>query len=74
MQFCLYFVVYFLVKISDRPKHDQLMKAMDKLNEKHDRYKVVTAADKGEFFQMNRQHLSGKPTTDWGQIIRVKSG
>lgn len=55
---------------TDRPKHDRLMKAVDKLNEKHGRHKVVTAAAEGEFFQMNRQHLSGKPTTDWGQIIR----
>lgn len=59
---------------TDRDKHDRLMKAMDKLNASYGRHKVVTAAAGFDQFKMNRQHLSGTPTTDWSQIIRVKSG
>lgn len=56
----------------DRDKHDRLMKAMDGLNASFGRHKVVTAAAGGDFFRMNREHLSKKFTTDWEQIIRVK--
>ena len=37
------------------------------------RHKVATAAEGFEPFKMNRNHLSRKFTTDWAQIIRVKS-
>lgn len=57
---------------TDRDKHDRLMKAVDGLNAEMGRHKVVTAAASGDFFKMNREHLSNKFTTDWGQIIRVK--
>lgn len=57
---------------TDRDKHDRLMKAMDGLNASFGRHKVATAAAAGEFFKMNREHLSQKFTTDWGQIITVK--
>lgn len=59
---------------TDRDKHDRLMKAVDGLNASYGKPKIVTAAEGFERFKMNRQHLSGKPTTDWSQIIRVKSG
>ena len=59
---------------TDRDKHDRLMKAVDGLNASYGKPKIVTAAEGFERFRMNRQHLSGKPTTDWSQIIRVKSG
>lgn len=58
---------------TDRDKHDRLMKAVDGLNATLGRHKIVTAAAGAEFFKMNREHLSKKFTTDWGQIIRVKS-
>lgn len=57
---------------TDRQKHDRLMRAVDGLNASFGRHKVVTAAAAGEFFKMNREHLSQKFTTDWGQIITVK--
>lgn len=57
---------------TDRDKHDRLMKAVDGLNASLGRHKIVTAAAGAEFFKMNREHLSKKFTTDWGQIIRVK--
>ena len=59
---------------TDRDKHDRLMKAVDGLNAAYGKPKIVTAAEGFERFRMNRQHLSSKPTTDWSQIIRVKSG
>lgn len=57
---------------TNRQKHDRLMWAVDGLNASFGRHKVVTAAAGGEFFKMNREHLSQKFTTDWGQIITVK--
>lgn len=57
---------------TNRQKHDRLMRAVDGLNASFGRHKVVTAAAGGEFFKMNREHLSQKFTTDWGQIITVK--
>lgn len=59
---------------TDRDKHDRLMKTVDDLNAAYGKTKIVTAAEGFERFKMNRQHLSGKPTTDWSQIIQVKSG
>lgn len=57
---------------TDRDKHDRLMKAVDGLNAAFGRHKIVTAAAGGEFFKMNREHLSDRYTTDWDGIIRVK--
>ncbi len=59
---------------ADRDKHDRLMKAIDGLNAAYGKPKIVTAAEGFERFRMNRNHLSGKFTTDWEQIIRIKSG
>lgn len=56
----------------DSDKHDRLMKAVDGLNASLGRHKIVTAAAGADFLKMNREHLSKKFTTDWGQIIRVK--
>lgn len=57
---------------TDRDKHDRLMKTVDGLNAAFGRHKIVTAAAGGEFFKMNREHLSNRYTTDWDGIIRVK--
>lgn len=59
---------------TDRDKHDRLMKTVDGLNAAYGKPKIVTAAEGFERFRMNRNHLSGKFTTDWEQIIRIKSG
>lgn len=58
---------------ADRDRHDRLMKTLDRLNGSMGRHKVVTAAAGTGFFRMHREHLSGRFTTDWGQIIRVKT-
>lgn len=62
-----------LFDAADRKRHDRLMAAVDRLNACYGRHKVVTAAEGFEPFYMNRNHLSHKFTTDWSQIIRVKS-
>ena len=58
---------------TDRTKHDRLMVAVDRLNAAYGHHKVVTAAEGFEPFKMNRNHLSNRFTTDWNQIIWVKS-
>ena len=58
---------------TDRDKHDRLMKTVDGLNASFGRHKIVPAAAGMKFFKMNREHLSKKFTTDWENIIRVKT-
>lgn len=62
-----------LFDAADRNRHDRLMSAMDRLNSLFGRHKVVLAAEGFEPFKMNRNHLSQKFTTDWSQILRIKS-
>lgn len=62
-----------LFDAADRDKHDRLMAAVDRLNAAYGRHKVITAAEGFEPFKMNRHHLSSKFTTDWSQLLRIKS-
>ncbi len=62
-----------LFDANDRDRHDRLMKAVDALNERFGRHRLVTAAEGFEPFKMNRNHLSQQYTTDWAQIIKVKA-
>ncbi len=62
-----------LFDATDRTKHDRLMEAVDALNERFGRHRLVTAAEGFEPFKMNRNHLSLQYTTDWSQILRVKT-
>jgi len=48
------------------------MQAVDALNDRFGRHRLVTAAEGFEPFKMHRDHLSQRYTTDWGQIIKVK--
>ena len=57
----------------DRARHDRLMQTLDRVNASMGRHTVVTAAAGTEFFRMHRQHLSRRFTTDWKEIIRVKT-
>ncbi|WP_283637799.1 Y-family DNA polymerase [Alistipes indistinctus] len=61
-----------LFDATDRTKHDRLMEAVDALNDRFGRHRLVTAAEGFEPFKMNRSHLSQRYTTDWQQIIKVK--
>lgn len=56
----------------DREKHDKLMQAMDKINEKQGQRTVVVATAGFEGVRMNRNHLSQNYTTDWNEILEIK--
>ena len=62
-----------LFDATDRAKLDSLMKAVDALNDRFGRHRLVTAAEGFEPFKMNRNHLSQEYTTDWKQIVKIKT-
>jgi DNA polymerase V len=55
----------------DREKHDKLMHAMDKINEKQGQRAVVVATAGFDGVKMNRNHLSPNYTTDWNDILVI---
>lgn len=55
----------------DREKHDKLMTALDKINEKQGHRTVVVATAGFEGVRMNRNHLSQNYTTDWNEILEI---
>lgn len=57
----------------NREKHARLMSVIDATNQTLGRNKVVVAAQGFDPVRMNRRHLSKAYTTDWGNIITVKS-
>lgn len=57
----------------NREKHARLMSIVDTANQTFGRNKIVVAAQGFDPIRMNRQHLSKAYTTDWNQIITVKS-
>ncbi|WP_343487270.1 Y-family DNA polymerase [Allomuricauda sp. d1] len=57
----------------ENPKHDELMKAMDKLNNKLGSYKVkIGNQDLKRTWKMRQEHLSPRYTTRIDEIIVVK--
>lgn len=56
----------------DREKHDKLMLALDKINEKQGHHTVVVATAGFDGVKMNRNHLSPNYTTDWNDILEIK--
>ena len=55
----------------DREKHDKLMHAMDKINEKQGQRTVVVATAGFDGVKMNRNHLSPNYTTNWNEILVI---
>lgn len=55
----------------DREKHDKLMHAMDKINEKQGQRTVVVATSGFDGVKMNRNHLSPNYTTNWNDILVI---
>ncbi len=55
----------------DREKHDKLMHAMDKINEKQGQRTVVVATAGFDGVKMNRNHLSPNYTTNWNDILVI---
>ena len=62
-----------LFATADRSKHDRLMRTLDRLNAAYGHDNVSTAAAGNDPFQMQRSHLSRRYTTDWEQLIRVRT-
>ena len=58
----------------NREKHDKLMTALDKINEKQGHRTVVVATAGFEGVRMNRNHLSQNYTTDWNEILEIHCG
>ena len=56
----------------DHKKHEQLMSAMDAINQKQGARAVVVASSGFEGIKMNRQHLSANFTTSWDDLIEIK--
>lgn len=57
----------------DRTRHARLMDVLDTANRTYGRNKVVVASQGFEPLKMNRNHLSRCYTTDWDDIITVKT-
>ena len=57
-------------KIIDRDM--KLMKSLDEINLRYGRDTLFTAAQGVERIKYNMNHLSGRFTTSWDEIIKVK--
>ncbi len=53
-------------------KDSRLMKSLDEINSKYGRDTLVTASQGVEKIKYNMNHLSGRFTTSWSDIIKVK--
>lgn len=54
-------------------RHTRLMGVMDELNRHYGQGLVKTAAEGQKPFQMNREHISRRYTTDWNELLTVKA-
>lgn len=54
-------------------RHEKLMEVMDHLNRHYGQGSVKTAAEGNKPFQMNREHMSRRYTTEWGELLTVKA-
>ena len=57
----------------DHDKHNRLMSALDEINKKQGPRSVVVASAGFDGIRMNREHLSPNYTTDWNDILTIKS-
>ncbi len=57
----------------DHDKQDKLMSALDAINKKQGPRSVVVASAGFDGIRMNREHLSPNYTSEWGEILVVKS-
>lgn len=59
--------------VKDNPKHHQLMKSIDTMNNKYGTYKIKIAnQDLKRTWKMKQEHLSPRYTTNINEIIEVK--
>ncbi len=57
----------------DHEKQDKLMNVLDASNKKQGARSVVVASAGFGGIRMNREHLSPNYTSQWGEILVVKS-
>ena len=62
-----------LFDTADHEKQFRLMQTIDAINRKQGRNTLLLAAQGLEGIKMNRQHLSQSYTTNWDEILTVKS-
>lgn len=57
----------------DRTKHKALMRAIDSLNAHHGRSTIMLGAQGSGSIPSNRNHTSSRYTTEWSEILTVKT-
>lgn len=62
-----------LFSTADHAKQNRLMEVFDQVNKEHGRGKIILAAQGTRPFKMNREHLSPRYTTDWKELLIVKT-
>lgn len=55
------------------PRHRRLMEVMDQVNRHYGQRTLKTAAEGENPFQMNREHVSRRYTTEWSELLTVKA-
>lgn len=55
------------------PRHGRLMEVMDQVNRHYGQRTLKTAAEGEKPFQMNREHVSRRYTTEWSELLTVKA-
>lgn len=62
-----------LFDLPSDPRHERLMEVMDTVNRHYGQGALKTAAEGQRPFQMNREHVSRRYTTEWGELLIVKA-
>ncbi len=57
---------------TDRPRQARLMQAIDSVNGRHGRKKVVVASEGFNPLEVNHDHRSRSYTTEWNEILSIK--
>ncbi|MBR5820620.1 MAG: Y-family DNA polymerase [Alistipes sp.] len=55
------------------PRHERLMEVLDRVNRHYGHGALKTAAEGEQPFQMNREHISQRYTTEWSELLTVKA-
>ena len=55
------------------PRHERLMEVLDRVNRHYGHCALKTAAEGEKPFQMNREHVSRRYTTEWSELLTVKA-
>lgn len=55
------------------PRHERLMEVLDRVNRHYGHGALKTAGEGEKPFQMNREHVSRRYTTEWSELLTVKA-